>query len=348
MSGGDTAGAKPFDDGLNALIQDLCARGRQEDATRLALQHVQMRATNGDFDRTAIWTHMFADLYKDFLIQYQAQDFEIIDYDLYAVSDNYYLFRGPRPSLADIASGNYICMIGAAQFFGRFHHETLQTKLASHFGIPVLNLSIGGIGPQEYAAAPLASLAQRARLLIVQVLSGRSVGCDEYPGDWQTTRKGSAEKLPREILLREIMAADSREGRRILDKWNKAYVQSYADIANLTNAPKILVWMSSRRPDDWTPDDAVARSDYGVFPQLVSREMLDSVGGRFDEFLELAPYVQDELRFKSRFTGEPCPHFWPDGSERWTESYYPTQSAHDQAFAALRPVVERLLDKPSP
>jgi len=106
--------------------------------------------------------------------------------------------------------------------------------------------------------------------------------------------------------------------------------------------------MSSRRPDDWTPDDAVARSDYGLFPQLVSRQMLDSVSSRFDEFLELAPYVQDELRFKSRFTGEPCPHFWPDGSERWTESYYPTQSAHDQAFAALRPVVERLLDKPSP
>jgi hypothetical protein len=67
------------------------------------------------------------------------------------------------------------------------------------------------------------------------------------------------------------------------------------------------------------------------------------IADHFQDFVELAPYVQDELRFVSRFTGAPCPHFWPDGSERWTESYYPTQAAHEQAFAALLPVLERRL-----
>ena len=155
-----------------------------------------------DETRLMLWNGYFRHLYAK-KASYQFQDFEIVDYGLCA-SGTLGMLRGPRLSPAALESGNYICLVGAAQFFGRLVPIGLQELIARRFGVPVLNLSFGGAGPQSFLNEHVASLLRKAKLVVVQVMSGRSVGCDEYPGGMTTRRKDTGERVNRELLLLEL------------------------------------------------------------------------------------------------------------------------------------------------
>jgi hypothetical protein len=71
-----------------------------------------------DDKRMNIWSKCFRKLYSS-SPNYQFQDFEIADYELFSIGGCKKLFRGPCPSHKDLMTGNYICLLGAAQFFGR-------------------------------------------------------------------------------------------------------------------------------------------------------------------------------------------------------------------------------------
>lgn len=336
-----------FDERLLPVFQDALSKGDFESANRLAMKLSDaFLGIEPEQGRALLWDRYFSALHSGFWSQYQSQDFEIVDYEMFAPRRNSVLLRGPKPPLHDLAAGNYVCVIGAAQLFGRFHERPLHRLIAETCALPVLNLSIGGIGPQEYLSNEFLTLAKRSRLLIVQVLSGRSVGCEEYPGTWTTVRPGESAPLPREIILKEIWERCPTEALRLVRKWSALYVGLYESLCTQVTCPKVLLWMSSRKPEDWSEEMAFQTGHFGLFPQLVSEKEVGQIRRSFDAFLHCPADAHTGLSFKSRLTDQPCPYIWPDGTLRWKDEYYPSQGAHEWAAQGLAPILADWLSHP--
>ena len=292
-------------------------------------------------ERQEIWNRHFRDLTHT-MQNYQLQDFEIVDYQIFSLPEIEWVFRGPKPNEAALAAGRYMCLVGAAQFFGRFQPESLQSHVAARFRMPVLNLALGGRGPQEYLRPAYRLYLERARLVVVQVLSGRSVGCDEYPGGKFTFRKGSNEPVMRTDLLSEIWREKPAEYERLVRKWAGNYCEHYRDLAAVLPGPKLLVWISERKPEDWSIEKGTRTGKIGRFPQLVTREMVEAIRPYFDGYVECA-YTKQRVKFTSRVTGEPCPFMTYSGAPKWSSDYYPPASAHRRCFELLEPLIESAL-----
>ncbi|HEX8232001.1 MAG TPA: DUF6473 family protein [Caulobacteraceae bacterium] len=292
--------------------------------------------------RLYLWREFFRRLYemdKD-IASYQHQDFELIDYDMRALPGvEKRLFRGPLPSPDQLASGDYICLLGAAQFLGRFQRRHLQSLIAERLGAPVLNLAGGARGPQDYLNPGFRRHISRARVVIVQVLSGRSTGDKEYPGGIVTLRKDTGETVQRLTLLKELARDNPSEYRRLVRSWNSRYLMHYRALANMIKGRKVLVWMSQRAPADWNIEKGEQRSQFGPFPHLIDQGTVEALRSLFDEYIEVITPAE-AVTFTSRATGEPCPFMTPEGETRWSSNYYPSEAAHHACFEQLAPLIQ--------
>ena len=297
-------------------------------------------AQASDETRLTLWNGYFRHLYAK-KASYQFQDFEIVDYDLCACG-TLGLLRGPKLDPGALESGNYICLIGAAQFFGRLAPTSLHELIARRFGVPVLNLSFGGAGPQSFLNEHVEPLLRKAKLVVVQVMSGRSVGCDEYPGGMNTRRKDTGERVNRELLLVELAREEPREFVRLAEKWLGLYVDAYARIAAQTGGRGILVWLSKRKPKGWSIEAGLARKALGFFPQMVTAEALAAIKKHFTHYVECRE-PNEPFAFVSRIDGRPCPFVAVDGTLKWSTGYYPSPESHRLAFDAVEPSIERML-----
>lgn len=317
-----------------------------EQVTRRGVK-VAGRLLDGDVEnrRDYLWREYFSYLYWEEwgVPSYQDQDFEIIDYDVAAVPGiDRRLFRGPLPTAEQLESGDYVCLLCAAQFFGRFHQHHLQSLIANRFGMPVLNLATGARGPQMFLEPEYLAYIQRARAVLVQVLSGRSTGDDEYPGGMVTRRK-SGEEVQRLVLLKELIETDPTEYRRLVRSWTSRYRDHCLALAEAIRAPKILVWMSQRAPEDWSVELGEVKRIFGPFPHLIGRNLIDAVRPAFDAYVEAVERQPSALTFTSRVTGERCPFMSNRGSPQWSTAYYPTQAAHTACFEQVAPLLARML-----
>lgn len=320
-------------------IRDL----EQASAIGMRLAELALTASPSDSVRTALWNTYFGPLYN-LRDNYQFQDFEIADYKLYSLDIRGRLYRGPPPATADLMKGNYICMIGAAQFFGRFQQMGLHELISNHYRIPVLNLAAGGVGPEEYLSSEYLPFLQNARLVIVQVLSGRSVGCDEFPGDWKTSFRG--QMVAREVLLRTLIREGNLdEYRRLVRKWETIYRELYAKLAEAIPGPKLLVWISARQPGAWNHDIGVETGRFGKFPQLVTEGTVGHIRRYFDDYAESVTPDSEPVRVRSRFTGEPCPFVLDTGQLKWETAYYPAASAYSDTFNLIEDKIRKLLNQ---
>lgn len=290
-----------------------------------------------DETRLTLWNGYFRYLYAK-KASYQFQDFEIVDYGLYA-SGTLGLLRGPHLSPDALESGNYICLVGAAQFFGRLVQTSLQELIARRFGVPVLNLSFGGAGPQAFVNEPVAALLRKAKLVVVQVMSGRSIGCDEYPGGMTTRRKDTGERVNREVLLLELARQEPLEFTRLVEKWLKLYVEAYARIGAQIERRSILVWMSKRRPKGWSIESGLAKAALGTYPQMITAQALEAIKPHFAHAVECKE-PNGTFEFVSRIDGQPCPFVVADGTLKWSTGYYPSPQAHRIAFESLEPLID--------
>ena len=337
-------------DDVASRIQTLTRLGEIESANRLALIASDFfLAQKPEEAREPVFRNLFLPLLKNYATQYQPYDFELVDYELYRFSANMPLVRGPRPELYDIVDGNYAVVLGAAQLFGRFQPTPINKVIRDRFGLPVLNLSVGGAGPLLFANSPAVIAAcTRASFVVLQVLSGRSIGCEEYPGERMTApaNKPGTARRDRNEILRDIWQEDRDEASRLVTKWNRNYVAAYASLIKRIGRPVIVVWLSDRLPEQWAPDDMKSAPNFGHFPHLVSREMIDSITA--DAFA----YVQRQkdrwigAQTESRVTGEPAPFFIEEGADfahRWRNDYYASRESVEDIVDRMTPTIDRLL-----
>ncbi len=187
--------------------QTLADKGRIP-AVRLALAEVApLLREPSDELRFAIRRAIFAPLTASGVVSYQINDFECFDYQLYSLAGDLPTFRGPRITAAHLQAGDYACVIGAAQTFGRLVDQPFGARLSAKLDLPILNLSRGGAGPDFFLDERLLRLARGARFVIVQVMSGRSSGCPDYPGGKIVDFGDGRPPVERRVADRSALAA---------------------------------------------------------------------------------------------------------------------------------------------
>ena len=316
----------------------------QNSGRRAALRHLmdrseQLLRTPTDELRVRLRKEVFRKIPG---IGYQGEDFESTDYDQYELAPDLALFRGPPVSEQALANGEYFCVMGAAQTFGRLVHKSWPELLSEAIGLPVVNLSGGGKGPEFFLNAKLVEVANRARFVVVQAMSGRSVGCSEYPGGRYITRGSKRTKLQRRTVLRRLWNQDPKIAIHYVRRWNASYLDLYSQLRAQLTRPTSVAWISERDPDGWSPEQLLQKLDWGLFPQLVGRELYDSVTALFDAHFELV-YERVMEQPVSRSTGEPCPYFRPDRQLHSEVIYYPTSAANAALAEALVPWARKAL-----
>ncbi len=294
--------------------------------------------------RLAMWKEFFAPLAKRYRAQYQCYDFEVADYELYTIPQSWSLLRGPRPKIADIVGGRYLTFLGAAQLFGRYQRVSPPSFVADALGVACLNLSAGGAGPESFFDDAIVKLANGGKAVVLQVLSGRSIGCDEYPGTRRTFRPHDQNvKIDRLKLLAEIWTESRQEAKRLARKWQSRYVEMMTAFLNRIEVPVVLTWISARSADDWSADRLDMEADFGHFPQLVDGEMVRTLAPLCAAFVDVSSDNGLPYGFTSRFTEEKCPVLRPNGTLLWKNDYYPSAAAGAEVSAKLRNALEAIL-----
>ncbi len=342
--------AYPGRDKVNALAKEV-AEIHASQGRYLALRHL-MAAAKPLLDNPSNELRM--DLRRKAFVpvtsnnaSYQDKDFESVDYEQYELTADLPMFRGPPVPREALERGEYFCVMGAAQTMGRLVRRPWPHLLSEKLGLPVLNLSYGGAGPEFFLDPRLLKLASNAKFVVLQAMSGRSVGCDEYPGGAMIVRDGKKTNVHRADVLRSMWDKDPAVAVEYVRRWNANYIQYYKQISRLIDAPTLLIWISDRRPDEWSPKKLFQRFNWGNFPQLIGKRVYNKVSGFFPQHLE---YVYEPVAEKpiSLTTNMECPYFG-DSGKSFHESfhYYPSSANHMALYEFLLPWTEKTLSPAS-
>jgi|GEM_PF-4981905 len=290
--------------------------------------------------RMYLFRNFFAPLDRYYKIQYQAYDFEAVDYDMSEFHATRSFLRGPLPGCQDLMAGNYVSVLGAAQLFGRFHKTTFPFLMAEGgANTPVLNFSLGGAGPDYFSDDLFISSVNHGRGCVLQVLSGRSAGTRLYPGMRMTRRAGSASDMEDRLdIYARLWSENPGLAREEIRSCQASYMERMTNLIASIRVPIVLVWISTRHPEDWSLEgiESGRVEEFGAFPHLVDQEMWN---GLKSQVAESAVILDESTRktFANEFTGKPCPIFkWTaDGTVMWSDSYYPSQDLHGKVASVL-------------
>ncbi len=280
-------------------------------------------------------------------MSYQAIDHEVIDYGEVPLPGTNIMIRGPLPE--QLETGGFVCAIGAAQTFGRFVEKPYLRLLGEQLGVETLNLGMAGAGPKHYSQRPKAlQIVNRAALVVVQVMSGRSVSNSYF----ENTSAGSLKPhgAPPEVQARHAEIAYTElfdeKGedfiRSLIEETRNNYVAEYLDLLSRIEVPTLLFWFSTRQPE-YTElyRQGIERSAGGFlgrFPQLINAAVMDRLRPQADYYAECISARGLPQPTRSRFTGQivdlgVAPRY-PGHN-----NYYPSPEMHEDAAAALLPVL---------
>lgn len=297
---------------------------------------------------------------------YQARDHEIVDYRMTELPGTGLQFRGPLPE--DLTTpGSYFVCLGAAQTLGCFCDRPYPTLLSQALDLPVLNLGYGGAGPEFFLRQEaLLPYINRARFAVVQVMSARSQSNSYYDcgGLEYVTLRGDGRRmgaqaafdalvggpthLPRRLplpsvlrrRLADLLARPDPRLRRLVPEVQAAWLASGRELFARIEVPTVLLWFSKRAPD-YRQRYATAVTTLGEFPQLVNREMIETLRRDAGLYAEAVTRRGSPQPLVSRFTGQPATVTpaadRPDlGAVTWhANAYYPSPEMHEDAAAAL-------------
>ena len=302
---------------------------------------------------------------------YQKRDRAVVDYELWQAWPDGDFLRGPKP--ADLRGGSYLACVGAAQTFGCLVQRPWPALLAERAGIPTLNLGVAGAGPRLFRKPRFRELIAGARVVVFQVLSGRSADCSRFvSGGRERLRlpdgrtigadaawtevlhadlRGSTNPLLRGLKNRLAAAFGRRDARRLVEETRADWVTQFRELLDETRGRKMLLWFSRRAPDYTARFHSLAAM-FGDYPQLVDRRMVEAVRERADAYIECTTRRGSPERLMDRATGRPIAirpaeaGTGEDPTAAWTHNfYYPSQAMHQDAADAIWPQLQQMLGR---
>lgn len=302
---------------------------------------------------------------------YQARDNEVIDYRLYRLACTDLKFRGPEPQLAD---GAFFSCLGAAQTFGCFVASPYPNLLEEQFGTTALNLGYGGAGPRFYNRHPeLLEIVNRGQLAIVQIMSGRSEDNSRFEsrGLELLIRRSDGKQMSADAAWRSVLelryawrrfplgkrivrrvcrTLGAADAKRLLHETRKNWLASYSQLLGSIRVPKVLLWFSKRTPD-YRESYEDLHHFMGIYPQLVTDEMVEAVARQADHYVQCTTDRGSPQALVSRFDGSPVEiDLGQDradfAGQTWKDNrYYPSPEMHQDAADRLSKTVLGLIAK---
>ncbi|MGE0143657.1 MAG: DUF6473 family protein [Planctomycetota bacterium] len=293
---------------------------------------------------------------------YQRRDRAVVDYRLFRAWEGGDWLRGPSPR--DFAAGSYFACLGAAQTFGCLVREPWPELVGDSIGLPALNLGIAGAGPRCFLSPEFLSLANRARFVVVQVMSGRSADNPRMrtEGRERVRLDGAESPIAADLAWQRVLQNDlvgwrSPWLRGVLNRWNSTFgraevrslvaqtqadwLDSYRELLASIRVPKLLLWFSRRSPSHRPRYHSVSAL-FGEYPQLVDARMLEVIEPLADRAARCVTMRGSPEPLRSSRDGSPVTVSPADAGTgedpalRWTHNaYYPSSAMHEDAAAAV-------------
>ena len=293
-----------------------------------------------------------------FLGGYQARDYDVVDYHMAELPGTGIEFRGPFPE--SLEPGSYFAAIGAAQTLGCYCEHPYPFLLAESIGLPALNLGWAGPGPEWFLRQEaLLPYLNRARFVVMQVMSGRSASNSQYDsgGLAYVTRRSDGAQMTTDEFFDDLMRGPSalrrlplpgRVKRKIgnlaarpaakalVGELRASHVEDSLELLRRIEVPVVLFWFSTRTPA--YPESYATRSKLlGQFPHLITPEMIERIAPAAAAYVECVTSRGSPQKLYNRFTGEPIANH-PENR------YYPSPEMHEDAASSLRETCLRLRD----
>ena len=282
---------------------------------------------------------------REKLYGYAASDWNLIDYRMYRIKgfSPFYL-RGP---ITWDGASPFAVYIGAAQTYGRFCEHPFSHLIDQKYSVPFINMGRGGAGPALFLTRDILERLIAAKVVIVQVMSGRSVSNSllHNPSAAGTLSRrdipNSAPTYAADVWKTVLDDYGLKFVLRLVEETRSIYVAQMKTLLNCISSRKILFWFSKRGPKyDMRPEGIEAI--FGDFPQLIDHDIVATLRPLADRWVEVITSRGCPQPLFNRFTREPHLHF-PNTPSPYANNYYPSPEMHEDAAAALGPVVDELM-----
>ncbi len=349
--GAPPMGARTEGSGLGISEQDLRHVLREADFESLAAVE---RLAAQPIDYAGAWR--VAGTPPALLDKYSASDKRVVDYQTWQPKGCRARLRGPEVPLEAMPGG--VLTLGSAATFGRAVRRPFAQQIAAELGVPVANGAIGGARPHTFLSDPgLQPFLRHAGAVVIEAVSARGYATEIFTPNNAYTNVGVAAEgiaagmapLPRpagRFVDNVYRAALRLEGTEPL--WRarlvclSAWLADMRKLARMVRGRGVLLWFSQRPPDfapGWDKLDAWT----GGFPHHIDRAAIEMLRPHFAAVVEVVSSAGLPEQALDAETGEPVPIF-ENTPQPTMNGYYPSQAMHDEAAAALAPVLRALLE----
>ncbi len=302
--------------------------------------------------------------------EYQTRDIDIVDYHEFTVPGCDVKFRGPGFDPFAVEQGSFFTCLGAAQTYGCFFEKPYPTLLSEQTGLKPLNLGVGGTGPGFYLQYPaLIEAMNRGKFVVLQAMAARHESNSRFEADGYVEfvrDRVKGDSVDSGTAWRRVIDEEFEHAPRYVAESRASWVETTRKLVDAITVPVIFFWYSRRQPDyaiDW---DAIreqterrARGEYtghfidglsGDFPHYVDGPSARAAAAMCDAQAECLSNRGMGAQLHSLSSGkaiEPGEYEGkgPEYQALYTgrNDYYPSAEMHEDAAAALLPVVRKLL-----
>ncbi len=303
---------------------------------------------------------------------YQPRDYELVDYERFYVDGCNVPFRGPPLNPFKAEPNSYFSCLGAVQTYGAFYPRPYPALLSESLGLRSLNLAVGGTGPGFYTLYErLIEAMNRGRFVVLQCMAARHAGNSRLQADGYVEfvlDRRTGESVPSWAAWKRIIVEEPDNVLRYVEESRRAWIDTSLQLLSRITVPVIFFYYSRRSPDYQIDADAIEAQRerlrqgtdsgpfveglMGDFPHLVDGRCVREVAAACAGYAECLSARGMGQILVSRFTGRPIgevehsalgdefvklPHMSHN-------TYYPSAEMHEDARAALLPVIHRVLE----
>jgi hypothetical protein len=289
-------------------------------------------------------------------VAYVEQDEGLIKYDIF--KHNKREFRGTRPKWKE----DYGICLGSAHTFGRYVETPYPELLQKNLGMQVVNYAIPSATSLCYLSKDtIMDTINGAKFVVIQMLSARTSFNSEtcYMGGNRLVRTfdGHEKKISCMQYWRDRLENDDpAKLYNLISESRASYVKQFSSLLKNIKPKKILFWFSVRKPNHTLSKKNKGYGEfYGQFPQLVNKDMVNTIRSYADCYVELASkkglptkFIDEEgdsIDMEYSFRKKFAPKDPLANKTKSENSYYPSPEMHVQASDLLIPVCDRILKK---
>jgi hypothetical protein len=303
---------------------------------------------------------------------YQSRDHDILDYLEFMVARCDVKFRGPGFDPFQAEKGSFFSCIGSAHTYGCYFPRPYPTLLATKLGMPVLNLGVGGMGPGFYTQYDsLIEAMNRGRFVVLQCMAARQESNSRFTADGYSEfvkDRLTGESVTTGTAWKRIVDEEPSHALRYVAETRMSWINTSRKLIDRIKVPVIFLWFSQRRAA-YSFDKAALDKQLqalsegkdesyhiealtGEFPHFVDDWTAGAVASMCDGEAECVSSRGMNQPIISQLTGQPIAGVSQEDANARPEllgridginRYYPSPEMHEDAAAALLPVIQKVL-----